>query len=510
MIQPTSENRANPEWPRARLEHVVVFRSGYRNSDAAVEGGEFPFFVCSNEVLRSNEYDFDDEAVIMSGNNADGVFHLHHFIGKFAARQRTYVITPRTRGLDCRWLYHQLEVLQPSFQAAAIGTTTKYVTIEMLRRAEIPLPELAVQQAISEAMSDVDALLAKLDQLIAKKRDLKQAAMQQLLTGQTRLPGFSGEWEMKRLGDVFSITAGKSKSAYIMAGGPYWIVDMGSVSIDGKLNVSKPTNHCGDFLKAGDLVMPKDDIGGGCLAPLDAPEVRKWPRIRPLQSNALRADESNGWIAASPDQRKPHRSCRRRGGLKDVRNNRYILLTNGDHSMSQLSKAILSAAQALPEGGLISPKEFLHLASRAAVDQALARLAREGKLLRVGRGAYALPVASRFRSRPPSTEAVVEAIASTHGEVVVPNGAAEANALGPTTQVPTREIFLTSGPTRKLRLGMRMAESWFALSQADRVEAVEYAAAQSGRPAHLLEKDIWVVWTLSAIYASPTAARIIL
>jgi hypothetical protein len=52
---------------------------------------------------------------------------------------------------------------------------------------------------------------------------------------------------------------------------------------------------------------------------------------------------------------------------------------------------------------------------------------------------------------------------------------------------------------------MRVAESWFALSQADRVEALEYAAAQSGRPAHLLEKDIWVVWTLSAIYASPIA-----
>lgn len=50
-----------------------------------------------------------------------------------------------------------------------------------------------------------------------------------------------------------------------------------------------------------------------------------------------------------------------------------------------------------------------------------------------------------------------------------------------------------------------MAESWFALSQADRVEALEYAAAQSGRPAHLLEKDIWVVWTLAAIYASSIA-----
>lgn len=126
--------------------------------------------------------------------------------------------------------------------------------------------------------------------------------------------------------------------------------------------------------------------------------------------------------------------------------------------MSHLNEAILSAARALPEGGLISPKEFLHLASRAAVDQSLARLAREGQLLRVGRGAYALPVVGRFGSRPPSTEAVVEAIQSTHGEVVVPNGAAEANALGMTTQVPTREIFLTSGPTRTLRLGNRIVE----------------------------------------------------
>lgn len=69
--------------------------------------------------------------------------------------------------------------------------------------------------------------------------------------------------------------------------------------------------------------------------------------------------------------------------------------------MSSLAQAILSAAQALPEGGLLSPKEFLHLGSRAAVDQTLTRLTREGKLLRVGRGTYALPVQSRFGTRPP-------------------------------------------------------------------------------------------------------------
>lgn len=126
--------------------------------------------------------------------------------------------------------------------------------------------------------------------------------------------------------------------------------------------------------------------------------------------------------------------------------------------MSQLAQSILTQAQSLPEGGLLSPKEFLHLGSRAAIDQTLSRLAREGKLLRVGRGAYSLPVQGRFGVRPPSTEAVVEAIESTSGETVVASGAAEANALGLTTQVPTREVFLTSGPSRRLKLGNREVE----------------------------------------------------
>lgn len=126
--------------------------------------------------------------------------------------------------------------------------------------------------------------------------------------------------------------------------------------------------------------------------------------------------------------------------------------------MSHLAETILSAAQALPEGGLLSPKEFLHLAPRAAVDQTLTRLTREGKLMRVGRGAYAAPVVSRFGARPPSTEAVVKAIESASGEVIVANGATEANALGLTTQVPTREVFLTSGRSRKLQLGNRIVE----------------------------------------------------
>lgn len=126
--------------------------------------------------------------------------------------------------------------------------------------------------------------------------------------------------------------------------------------------------------------------------------------------------------------------------------------------MSHITENILSAALAMPEGGLLSPKQFLHLGSRAAIDKTLSRLMQEGQLLRVSRGAYVLPYQGRFGARPPSTESVVQAIESSCGETVVASGAAEANALGLTTQVPTREVFLTSGVSRTLHLGSRCVE----------------------------------------------------
>jgi hypothetical protein len=121
--------------------------------------------------------------------------------------------------------------------------------------------------------------------------------------------------------------------------------------------------------------------------------------------------------------------------------------------MNTLPETILRQARSLPEGGVLSPKEFLHLGSRPAVDQAFSRLAKAGQLLRVARGAYAAPISSRFGSRAPAPEKILKALAERSGEIVVPHGASAANALGLTQQVPIREIYLTSGRTRKLQFG---------------------------------------------------------
>lgn len=142
--------------------------------------------------------------------------------------------------------------------------------------------------------------------------------------------------------------------------------------------------------------------------------------------------------------------------------------------MPSLTKQILSYAETLPEGTPLSAKGLLHLGNRAAVDQTLSRLVRRGEMLRFGRGVYVRPVKTKYGTRPPLPEKAVAQFAATHGETIVPSGAAAANALGLTTQVPVRSVYLTSGRSRHLTLGrqtvqLKHAKSWQLVHAHERV-----------------------------------------
>lgn len=126
--------------------------------------------------------------------------------------------------------------------------------------------------------------------------------------------------------------------------------------------------------------------------------------------------------------------------------------------MRPIAKHILEHATGLPEGTPLITKALSHLGKRAAVDRALSRLAQCGALIRIGRGIYVLPVPSRFGTRAPSAVKMVEGLATHRGETIVSHGAAAANALGLTTQVPMRAIYLTSGRSRRLKLGAQSVD----------------------------------------------------
>ena len=133
--------------------------------------------------------------------------------------------------------------------------------------------------------------------------------------------------------------------------------------------------------------------------------------------------------------------------------------------MPSLPSQIMSYAVESPEGTLLCPSALLHLGNRAAIDQALSRLARKGKLMRVCQGVYARPIQTRFGPRPPAVDKVLASLSALWGETIVPCGGMAANTLGLTNQVPIWSVYLTSGPNRKLKLGelaveLRHAPRW--------------------------------------------------
>lgn len=91
-------------------------------------------------------------------------------------------------------------------------------------------------------------------------------------------------------------------------------------------------------------------------------------------------------------------------------------------AMTSLSTKILDAAVRRPEGSLLAAKEFLALGKRDAIDQALRRLCSRGQLVKITRGRYALPVRSRFGTRPPSPELVIARLNEEQGEQLVSSG----------------------------------------------------------------------------------------
>jgi type I restriction enzyme S subunit len=159
------------------------------------------------------------------------------------------------------YLYYSVCTAAPKIRALAGEQAVPIVNKTQFSETAVVLPPLPEQRAIARALSDVDALIGALDHLITKKRDLKQAAMQQLLTGQKRLPGFHGEWEVKRLPEVCLFRGGKAHEQHISEFGRFVCVNSKFISTDGKVRKYSSTNFCP--AKRNDILMVMSDLPNG-------------------------------------------------------------------------------------------------------------------------------------------------------------------------------------------------------------------------------------------------------
>jgi len=224
--------------PLAKLAHIErgKFTARPRN-DPKYYGGDIPFIQTGDVTNASGRITTYSQTLNTEGLKVSKLFPRGTLFFTIAVNigdvgfawfdtacpDSLVAITP-TKETDTTWLSYELAKRKSSFESIATHNAQLNINLEKLRPYLLPHPPLPEQRAIAEALSDVDALLGGLDRLIAKKRDLKQAAMQQLLTGQARLPGFHGEWDVKPIRLVAPLQRGFDLPTHELAPGSYPVV----------------------------------------------------------------------------------------------------------------------------------------------------------------------------------------------------------------------------------------------------------------------------------------------
>ncbi|MFN7024904.1 MAG: restriction endonuclease subunit S [Pseudorhizobium sp.] len=187
--------------------------------------GDFNYF--SGSFNQKIQIETGDLLFAWSGSRGTS-FGPHIWRGPTAVlNYHTWKVRPRS-SIDRAYLFHALKGITKKIEDEAHGASALVHTQKReMVHYEVWVPETDQQKAIAQALSDMDDLIASLDALIAKKRDIKQGAMQQLLTGKRRLPGFSGEWTTVPFRQALRVRHGKSQKQVEVESGTYPILATG-------------------------------------------------------------------------------------------------------------------------------------------------------------------------------------------------------------------------------------------------------------------------------------------
>ena len=267
------------DWEVQKLGSIATFFDGMRrpvkSSDRARMNGSIPYYGASGVIDYVDDYIFDEELVLL-GEDGENILSRNlplafRISGKTWVNNHAHVIRPNF-GISIGFLTEYLESL--NYESLNSGTAQPKLNKQKCLQIPVALPSSSDEQhAIATVLSDVDALLDGLDRLIAKKRDLKQAVMQQLLTGKTRLPGFCDKWKLTRLGNyVTFLRNGVNSRAELLPEGRIKYLHYGDIHTSKDIYISTVSLPCLpdakatslDRLQDGDLVFAdaSEDIAG--------------------------------------------------------------------------------------------------------------------------------------------------------------------------------------------------------------------------------------------------------
>ncbi len=166
------------EFPILKWNQIFNTTTGKLDANAAVENGKYPFFTCSKEIYRIDDFSFDQETLLLAGNNAAGKYDVKYYKGKFNAYQRTYVL-----GLKEHWSYqffkYQLEDKLDYLQQQSIGGLTKYLTLKILNELEFIVPPKELQNAFELFCNQIDKSKLAVQKSLEKTQQLFDSLMQE-------------------------------------------------------------------------------------------------------------------------------------------------------------------------------------------------------------------------------------------------------------------------------------------------------------------------------------------
>ena len=211
-------------WKKDKLTNLISqITTGKLDANAMIPNGKYRFYTCAKDYYYIDNYAFDDEALLISGNG-EYVGYIHYYKGKFNAYQRVYVLTGFK--IDVRYLENFLNRYLPSrINKEVSQNNIPYIRLSTLSKMEINYPESPTEQAsIANILSKVDEAIESVKKSIEAAEKLKKSLMQNLLTGRMKPDGtlrtedefYEDEkfgkvpigWEVKKLGNLFHIKAG--------------------------------------------------------------------------------------------------------------------------------------------------------------------------------------------------------------------------------------------------------------------------------------------------------------
>ncbi|MBP3742718.1 MAG: restriction endonuclease subunit S [Treponema sp.] len=255
------------DWEVKKLGDIYNFQYGDGNTNPS-NNGAYPVYGANGIIGGYTKFNAVDSIVI--GHMGEYAGSVIWASGKHFVTYNGTITKPKDeKNLNPKYGYYSL--LFKNINKICAGSGYPFLAYDKLNLISIPLPPLAEQQRIAKALSDVDALISKTEKLIQKKKNIKQGAMQNLLTGKKRLPGFAkstrtkmtelGEipedWEVKNLGEMLKIGHGKdyknlkSGNVPVYGTGGYmtsvndFLYEGETVCIGRKGTIDKPQYHSG-------------------------------------------------------------------------------------------------------------------------------------------------------------------------------------------------------------------------------------------------------------------------